>query len=122
MHAFVAPVFAASSHHHWGNLLWCCAGIAVFLAALALFGRWAGATHPAPIPRPELPAPQPIDEGALPPHVVAAIAAAVQVTLGSRARITDVVPAKAAPVSVEGLMLTWSLEGRRQIYTSHRVR
>jgi hypothetical protein len=50
------------------------------------------------------------------------IAAAVHAALGASAKVTSVTLQPEQPVSVENLMLTWSLEGRRQIYTSHKVR
>ena len=55
----------------------------------------------------------------LTPEIAAVIAAAVHVTLGAAARVTSV---SLQPVSIENAPLIWSLEGRRQIYTSHRVR
>ena len=52
----------------------------------------------------------------------AALAAAVHVVLGPSAIITSATLQPEKPLSVENLMLAWSLEGRRQIYTSHKVR
>jgi hypothetical protein len=55
------------------------------------------------------------------PELFAVIAGAVYATLGSQARVASVqvspVTAVAPPPTVP-----WSLEGRRQIYASHRVR
>jgi hypothetical protein len=51
--------------------------------------------------------------------VTAIIAAAVATSLGRKARVVAVQP---ATPSVEMLMQQWSLEGRRQIYTSHQIR
>jgi len=48
------------------------------------------------------------------PAVLVAIAAAVHVTLGTRARVVFV-----TPLRVDG---DWAREGRRQIFASHRVR
>ena len=92
--------------------------IAVFIAAVALVGRWLAATHPesAPVIRPAAVAPPQADE--LTPELLAVIAASVAVTYGPRATVTSVT----LTPSVEALMLQWSLEGRRQIYTSHKVR
>ena len=55
----------------------------------------------------------------LAPEIAAVIAAAVHVTLGASARVTSV---SELPVNIDSSTLIWSLEGRRQIYTSHRVR
>jgi hypothetical protein len=55
------------------------------------------------------------------PELFAVIAGAVYATLGPNARVASVqvspVTAVATPATVP-----WSLEGRRQIYASHRVR
>ena len=58
----------------------------------------------------------------LAPEIAAVIAAAVHVTLGASARVTSVSLQPELPVSLENSPLIWSLEGRRQIYTSHKVR
>lgn len=49
------------------------------------------------------------------PAVIAVLAAAVHVTLGSRCRVLSVVPA--APG-----MAPWSIEGRRDVFRSHHLR
>ncbi|MFT3869846.1 MAG: hypothetical protein QM715_15455 [Nibricoccus sp.] len=66
----------------------------------------AGVATPAPAEGPSV-------------EVFAAIAAAVAVTLGSKARIASVKP---STVVVDPGHLQWSAEGRRQIYSSHKVR
>jgi hypothetical protein len=53
--------------------------------------------------------------------IFAAIAAAVAVTLGAKARVTAINAAPSLP-GTEGGYQQWSLEGRRQIYSSHKVR
>ena len=58
---------------------------------------------------------------ALAPEIAAVLAAAVHLTLGAAARVTSVT-LQPDSVSLENAPLIWSLEGRRQIYTSHRVR
>jgi hypothetical protein len=108
----------------WMNLVWVIVGITVFLFAVAGVGRWLAATHPDAPAKPAAPAATPAAAGvasAQADAIAAAIAAAVHVTLGASAKVTSVTPVPPA-VSVENLMLTWSLEGRRQIYTSHKVR
>lgn len=67
----------------------------------------AAVATPAPAPRP--------DSGAITPQVVAAIAAAVHATLGGRHRIVSVT---AQPLDT----FAWSLEGRRTVLHSHKVR
>lgn len=118
------PLLLATAHaplfgNQWLALLAVLADIAVLIAAVAFIGRWLAATHPTPTP-PPAPAPvtviPAIPEG-ISPEILAVIAAAVAAQLGSRARIAAV----QAP-SVEMLMQQWSLEGRRQIYSSHQLR
>lgn len=109
------------------NLVWILLGIAALMFAVAGLGRWLAATHPDPVARvrstPASPAGASVESASgLTPEIQAVIAAAVHVALGESAKVTAVVLQPAQPVSVENLMLTWSLEGRRQIYTSHKVR
>ena len=113
---------AATVAFPWMNLVWVLVGITVLLFAIAGVGRWLAATHPDPEPRVRPVSGAPIPTTDLAPEIAAAIAAAVHVTLGASATVTSVTLQPAQPVSVENLMLTWSLEGRRQIYTSHKVR
>jgi hypothetical protein len=104
----------------WIALLLVLASIALLMVAIALTGHWLAATHPD---RPlEAPAPASVsapDE--LSPETLAIIAAAVNAVAGARAQVTSVTLVTPPP-SVEALMLQWSLEGRRQIYSSHKVR
>jgi hypothetical protein len=98
--------------------------IAVFLVFVALLGRWLAATHPDAPPRPvSRPAPAPTVSLDIPPEITAVIAASIATVLGARARVAAValVPGPTNP-SVEMLMQQWSMEGRRQIYSSHKVR
>ncbi len=103
----------------WLASLVVAAAIAFLLVAVALVGRWLAATHPDPVPVMAPPTPP---DSRLSPEILAIIACAVNVTLGSRTQITAVSLSTAHAPSVEALMLQWSLEGRRQIYTSHKVR
>ena len=48
------------------------------------------------------------------PEIFAAIVAAVHLTLGASASVTS--------ITFQSEQLIWSLEGRRQIYSSHKVR
>jgi hypothetical protein len=103
----------------WLALLAVLAAIALLLAVVMLVGYWLAATHPEPPPEPAAP-PTPVEPPALSPELLAIIACAVNVTVGPRARVKAIEHVHAP--SVEALMLQWSLEGRRQIYTSHKVR
>lgn len=105
----------------WLNLLWIVVGIMVLLFAVAGVGRWLAATHPDAPAKPAAPAAIPVVAADQEEEIATAIAAAVYVMLGASAKVTSVTPVPPA-VTVENLMLTWSLEGRRQIYTSHKVR
>lgn len=81
-----------------------------FVASAA---RQAARAKSAAAPSPSLASPAPTPDE-LSPAVVAAIAAAVHVTLGPRTRVAFV-----KPVRIDG---DWAREGRRQIFASHRVR
>ncbi|HEY0945848.1 MAG TPA: hypothetical protein VGD81_11295 [Opitutaceae bacterium] len=54
------------------------------------------------------------------PVVYALIAAAVSATLGPGSRVHAVVPTTDRHIDLQ--MFHWSLEGRRQIFASHRLR
>jgi hypothetical protein len=122
----VFPLAVSAGHPLFGNqwlaLLFILGLVAVFLVIVASAGRWLAATHPA---SGEKIAPgkaaTPASSG-LKPELLAAIVASVGADQGPGARITAIRPAPVKPPSVEGLMLQWSLEGRRQIYSSHKVR
>jgi hypothetical protein len=55
------------------------------------------------------------------PTLLAVLAAAVAVTLGPNARIVGVSPVLHQGQSISALT-AWSMEGRREIYLSHRIR
>ena len=55
------------------------------------------------------------------PEMLAAIAAAVYMVLGAKARVSAVEPARATSV-YDLQMHPWSLEGRRQIHHARKVR
>lgn len=73
----------------------------------------AAVAIPAP---PAAPAVAESDDSAL----LAVLAAAVAVTLGPKARIVGFAPATHGPVVPANT--AWSMEGRREIYLSHRIR
>ncbi|MDF3056408.1 MAG: hypothetical protein K0R17_623 [Rariglobus sp.] len=104
----------------WLALLAVLGGIAVLLVLVALLGRWLAATHPAPLLRPAQAA---VPVAAAPEVTTAIIAASITAALGDNAKVAAVkLVASPAIPSVEMLMQQWSMEGRRQIYSSHKVR
>ena len=56
---------------------------------------------------------------AIPADVLVVITAAIAATLGRGARLVSVRTVRTAPI---GLLQPWSIEGRRDIYSSHRFR
>jgi Na+-transporting methylmalonyl-CoA/oxaloacetate decarboxylase gamma subunit len=80
----------------------------------------AAAQPPAPPPPPP---PAPVimiaPPEAVPGTLVAVIAAAVHCALGASARVVSITSASDAPGNAA---LAWSAEGRRAIYSSHKVR
>lgn len=129
--------------NQWLALLAASGLIALLLVAVALLGRWLAATHPdapaktvAAVVSATAPAitgtlavsvvaSAPLVSGEVPPELVPVIVAAVAATLGAGARVTSIRPFTGQPVpmpSLEALMQQWSYEGRRQIYSSHKVR
>ncbi len=134
--------------NQWLALLAASGLIALLLLAVALLGRWLAATHPAPpvkvaatsvavVPPPVTGAAantvasvglvnsDPVLTGDVPHELVPVIIAAVAASLGAGVRVTAIRPFVEHPVatpSLEALMQQWSYEGRRQIYSSHKVR
>ena len=124
-----APVLAAIGGHPglWEDLRYQTVGLVVVLGALAAiwlvlevvgagFRRLERARAPVrvdPAARP----PAAADEAAIPPEVVAVIAAAIHASVDTPHRIV------AVQLADQGAGHTaWSVEGRREIYRSHRVR
>jgi len=110
----------------WLALLVIMVGVAAFLLAVAAVGRWLAATHPDEPAKPSapvgsVPTTSPSESTETPVEIFAAIAAAVAVTLGAKARVAAINAAPTEPVT-ESSRLQWSMEGRRQIYSSHKVR
>ena len=77
----------------------------------------APAASPAPLPAPA-PAAEPLVAG-VPASHLAAITAAVHHLFKGRVRLASVLPATS---SASGAPIDWAREGRRDIFTSHRVR
>lgn len=131
---------------NWGVVGWILVGLVALVVVVAAVGRAIAAAFPpnpehmssfrkpvapapvavvpvAPAPAPVAPAaPAPVS-GSIPPEVMAVIAASVAVVLrGKRYAITGVEPAvQKNPADIERLMSLWSLEGRRQVYSSHSL-
>lgn len=103
----------------WLALLAILGGVALVMIVVASVGRWLAATHPTSAP-PSSVAMQ--TRSGPTPEVLAVIAAAVEVSVGQNARIAEVHPVKPVVPGVEALMQQWSVEGRRQIYSSHQIR
>jgi predicted lipid-binding transport protein (Tim44 family) len=134
---FSSPVLAETGRplfdNQWLALFVILGSVTAFILAIASVGRWLAATHPAEPATPAQPpvvVAEPVVKEAPPApaarpdssaEIFAAIAAAVAVTLGAKARITAVSPALTEPTA-DTSRLQWSMEGRRQIYSSHKVR
>lgn len=109
--------------NQWLALLAVLGGVAVFMVLIAMVGRWLAATHPdsPKVASAAAAAPVAAAPSGPAPEIIAVIAASVAARLGAQARITVIRPAPLGP-NVETLMAQWSLEGRRQIYSSHQIR
>lgn len=120
---------AATAGFSWLNLGLILLGVAIFLVGIAAVGRYLASTHPDPEPamvedEPLAGAPAAAATSTatgIQPETAVIIAAAIYATLGRSARVSSIVPIE-NPVNVDSLMLAWSLEGRREIYSSHRFR
>ncbi len=142
----ISPPLAAFQVGHplfgnqWLALLAVLGFIAVLLAAVAALGRVLAATHPAPPAKPQ-PAPAaalpiaaaspdtlhatPQITGDVAPEIIPVVLSAIAACLGTRVRVASIqrVASPQTPVpSLEALMQQWSYEGRRQIYSSHKLR
>lgn len=130
---------------NWGVVGWVLVGTVVLIIVLAAVGRGIAAAFPpnpehvstfrrpvaaavpaAPAPAPAAPAAAPAapvsGASAISPEIMAVIAASVAVVLrGKNFSITGVAPAAPKAPDIEQLMSLWSLEGRRQVYSSHSL-
>jgi len=78
---------------------------------------------PAPAVVAEVKAPAAAANSDIPAHILAVIAASVAGTLRGQYRILAIQAANAAQqVSISIPVVDWSLEGRREIYSSHKLR
>jgi len=132
------------SEVHWGTVGWVLVATIGALVVVAALGRGIAAAFP---PKPEhmssfrkpaattapalvaqpasvrASAPAPTAGTTVSPEIMAVIAASVAVVLKGKAHtITSVAPVSAPTADVERLMSLWSLEGRRQVYSSHVTR
>lgn len=109
--------------NQWLALIAILACTAALMAVVAVAGRWLAATHPDEpvkrVPSATTPAATEAVPSITSPETLAIIAACVVATFGRNARITQI---RTGGPSVEMLMQQWSLEGRRQIYSSHQIR
>ena len=114
------------------NLMYQLTGLLVVLSALAFLALaiklagilFSARSEPprdalAPRPAPEPPA----ASGTTPPEILAVIAAAVDTVLGGRGRILSIhEQPHPAQAHLDPKLLAWSMEGRRQIFSSHQPR
>lgn len=130
-------LFLATS---WSVIGWVVLGTILFLIVVAALGRGIAAAFP---PKPEhvssfkkptakssatavrsVPAPIPAmrAESDIPPEILAVIAASIATVLkGQKYTVHGVrLTAMKAP-NIEHLMTEWSMEGRRQVYSSHQI-
>jgi len=130
MMSYVSPVLAETGRplfdNQWLALFVILGSITAFILAIASIGRWLASTHPDEPAKPAapveiVPATPPPASIETPIEIYAAIAAAVAVTLGARARVAAINAAPTEPLA-DTSRLQWSMEGRRQIYSSHKVR
>lgn len=135
---------------NWGMVGWVLVGAIVFIVVVAAVGRAIAAAFPpnpehvsnfrkpsspvvptspaAPTPAPVAPvalgaaASTPASPTEISPEIMAVIAASVAVVLrGQQYTITGVSSVATPPADIERLMSLWSLEGRRQVYSSHSL-
>lgn len=131
---------------NWGVVGWVLVCTVVLIIVLAAVGRGIAAAFPpnpehvsnfrrpaaaavpaapapaAPAVAPAAPAAPVPGASAISPEIMAVIAASVAVVLrGKNFSITGVAPAAPKAPDIEQLMSLWSLEGRRQVYSSHSL-
>ena len=115
--AEASPTFGATQLR---VLLFVLAGIALLMLAIRYAGLWLERGHPDPEISTQEAVPAPAASGEIEPEIIAVIAAATSAMISAPHRIVAVSQIKQP--TVEGLMQQWSMEGRRQIYSSHQVR
>jgi hypothetical protein len=112
----------------WLTLLVVLAGIAVLMLIIRGLGFFLAKRHPVPTAKPaaSIPPPSPVKRAPgydLDPQTVAVIAAVISTVIPQPFGTLRIAPMpEKQDYSVEDLMQIWSMEGRRQIYDSHRIR
>lgn len=117
--AELEPLFTGAQ---LGNLAVILGGTAGVMVLIRLAGNWLAATHPEPAAKPGGAQGKETRNasGETDPLERIVVAAAAAVAIGQPHRIVAVSRPKAP--HVESLMQIWSMEGRRQIYSSHKIR
>jgi hypothetical protein len=116
---------AGTNQAGWGAWVALAVTLAAVMALLKAIVEWIAGTHPTPVeeapvmPTPAAAPPESSVPGGLSAETVAIISAALCAELQSPHRIASI---QSRVVSVEAMMQIWSMEGRKQIYTSHRLR
>jgi len=92
--------------------------LALLAVAVVVIGRLLQLAEPKAVPvvSGERVSPEPSAGGDIPPEIRAVIAAAVVASLDGSYRVVEI------QTSTDVRLQAWSLEGRRQIFSSHRVR
>ncbi len=111
------PSFAENSLYQVTGLLVVFAALGFLTLAIKLVGILFGAVPASKSAPANSPDSHASDSEMVPGSVVAAISAAVHIVLNEPFRITSIKPLPSPSGSTE-----WSKEGRRQIFSSHRVR
>ncbi len=130
-------LFLATS---WGAIGWVILGTIVFIILVAALGRGIAAAFPprpehmssfkkptakaTPLASPRTPASIPALRAAsdISPEIMAVIAASVATVLqGQKYKVHNVRLAAMKTPNIEHLMTEWSMEGRRQVYSSHQI-
>ena len=124
----VQPQGEQALHVPWLTLLVVLAGITVLMLIIRGFGFFLAKQHPVPTPKSAaiIPPPSPVKKAPgydLDPQTVAVIAAVISTVIPQPFGALRIVLApEKQDYSIEALMQIWSMEGRRQIYDSHRIR
>lgn len=124
----------------WSAIGWVILGTIVFIILVAALGRGIAAAFPpkpehmssfkkpttksAPVAPARTPASIPALRAAsdISPEIMAVIAASVATVLqGQKYKVHNVRLAAMKTPNIEHLMTEWSMEGRRQVYSSHQI-
>ena len=126
----------------WSIMGWVILGTVVFLILVAALGRGIAAAFPpkpehmssfkkpakksSPVAAVRAPTPASIPalraESDISPEILAVVAASVATVLrGQKYKVHNVRLAAMKTPNIEHLMTEWSLEGRRQVYSSHQI-